>query len=231
MDEKALLHQINILLLEETVRGREYGAEFRTLWNTLFDRVTEHPRTYPPKSGDSTLALPFSFAGIETTFHFDQLKMDEWFRRDINQRRPVVFKAEKLKRDASGVLTFHDSLCSYNGKAPERALTEDNKNIFACALPGLPPRLGIVYGNKWVDSRFTALRRHTLQLYLIQTDYAPAFLQSDLEVCLYLFLMDYCIIRENTGKVKDTELRPFLHVFRPSPMLQVKGLLEPVGDQ
>lgn len=230
MEEKALLHQINILLLEDTVRGREYGAEFRTLWSSLFARVMEHPRAYPPKSDDGVLAVPFSFAGIETELHFDQLKMDEWFRRDIDQRRPVVFKAEKLRRGSDGVLTFHDSLCAYDSGAPERALSDDNRNIFACALPGLPARLRVVYGNKWVDSRFNALRRRTLQLYLIQTDYAPAFLQNDLEVCLYLFLMDYCIIRENTGKVKDSELRPFLHVFRPSPMLQVKGLLEPVKN-
>ena len=45
------------------------------------------------------------------------------------------------------------------------------------------------------------------------------------EVCLYLFLMDYCIIKEDYQKVKDEELKPLLHIFQPSPMLKIKGLL------
>ena len=45
------------------------------------------------------------------------------------------------------------------------------------------------------------------------------------EICLYLFLMDICIIREDYQQVKDEELRNLLHLFRPSPMLKIKGLL------
>ena len=37
--------------------------------------------------------------------------------------------------------------------------------------------------------------------------------------------MDYCIIKENYRTVKDEDLRGFLHIFRPSPMLRIKGLL------
>jgi hypothetical protein len=37
--------------------------------------------------------------------------------------------------------------------------------------------------------------------------------------------MDCCIIKENYTKVKDADLKQFLHIFRPSPMLKIKGLL------
>ena len=37
--------------------------------------------------------------------------------------------------------------------------------------------------------------------------------------------MDYCIIKEDYQKVKDEELKPLLHIFKPSPMLKIKGLL------
>ena len=48
---------------------------------------------------------------------------------------------------------------------------------------------------------------------------------TPLEVCLYLFLMDYCIIKENYTKVKDEDLKQFLHIFKVSPMLRIKKLL------
>ena len=38
-------------------------------------------------------------------------------------------------------------------------------------------------------------------------------------------MMDYCIIKENYKKVKGDDLWQFLHIFRPSPMLKIKGLL------
>jgi hypothetical protein len=93
-------------------------------------------------------------------------------------------------------------------------------------MPGLPPELHVVYGNKWAKQRFlNPLTQRSLPLFLIQTDYVPAFLASPFEICLYLFLMDYCIIKENYRTVKDEDLRGFLHIFRPSPMLRIKGLL------
>ena len=108
---------------------------------------------------------------------------------------------------------------------PETALPESDRNIMACAMPGLPPELHIVYGNKWIARRLSPLLQRSLPLFLIQTDYVPAFLANPFEVCLYLFLMDYCIIKEDYQKVKDEDLKGFLHIFRPSPMLKIKGLL------
>ena len=137
----------------------------------------------------------------------------------------MVFKAQKLKHSRQGTLSLHDSPCDFDPDLPETALTEDMRNIVAAALPELPPRLRIVYGNKWVNGRFNAFMNTRLSLFLIETDYVPAFLATPFEVCLYLFMMDYCIIKENYKKVKDDDLWQFLHIFRPSPMLKIKGLV------
>ena len=125
----------------------------------------------------------------------------------------------------SGRLSFHESVCHSHPEFPETTLPESDRNIMACAMPGLPPELHIVYGNKWIEKRLSPLLQSALPLFLIQTDYVPAFLASPFEVCLYLYLMDYCIIKEDYQKVKDEDLRAFLHIFRPSPMLKIKGLL------
>ena len=131
---------------------------------------------------------------------------------------------QKLKHDKQG-LHFHEYTCSYDPNAAEPALNDENRNIIAAAMPELPARLQIVYGNKWVDGRFNAFLKTRLSVYLIDTDYVPAFLATPLEVCLYLFLMDYCIIKENYTKVKDEDLKQFLHIFKASPMLRIKKLL------
>ena len=83
----------------------------------------------------------------------------------------------------------------------------------------------MVYGNKWVEKTISPLRRSSVALFLIRTPFVPAFLLSPFEVCLYLFLMDCCIIQEDWQKVKDADLKPLLHIFQPSPMLRIKGLL------
>lgn len=60
--------------------------------------------------------------------------------------------------------------------------------------------------------------------FLIGTDYVPAFLGSAMELAVYLFMMDICIIKENCHKVKDKDLKGLLHAIRVSPMLRIKGL-------
>ena len=83
----------------------------------------------------------------------------------------------------------------------------------------------IVYGNKWVDSRFNPLLRSRLDVFLIGTDYVPAFLGDAMEAAVYLFLMDTCIIKSNLGQVPDKDIQGLLHALRPSPMLRIKGLV------
>ena len=209
---------------DNAIRDRSYYPEFRRAWDRLFLAALDAD-DYCELSAPEIYALSHSFAGVDAVFHFDQLKIADWYRQDSGRSKRVVFLPKTFKRSPNGGLSFHDSPCDYDPAAPEPCISDESRNIVAVALPQLPPRLSIVYGTRWVDSRFNALLKTRLSLFLVETDYVPAFLSSPFEVCLYLFLMDYCIIKENYTKVEDDKLREFLHIFRPSPMLKIKGLL------
>lgn len=224
MDKSEVLNQILSSFQDSAIRDRSYYPDFRRQWESLLKK-TLNSEAYYDTEAPSILKAEHSFAGIDAVFHFDQLKIADWYRQDSSRKKRVVFQAKKMKHNKRSGLSFHDSPCDYDPALPESALTEKDKNIIAAALPGLPPRLRIVYGNKWVDGRFNPFMNTRLSLFLIETDYVPAFLASPFEVCLYLFMMDYCIIKENYSKVKDEDLKQFLHIFRPSPMLKIKGIL------
>ncbi|MEA4933833.1 MAG: hypothetical protein VB071_09725 [Lawsonibacter sp.] len=225
-DKATILNAMERLYQDPAVYQREYYSDFRRRWDALLYKALGSGECRLEHRPEAVLTVPYSYGGVDFTLHFDQLKMADWFQQELLHKRHTVFLAKRLKRSSTGVLTFHESICHYDANEPEPALTDEIKNIFACALPGIPPALCIVYGNKWVNSRFHALRKRSLQLFLIQTDYVPVFLSDSFELCLYLFLMDCCIIKENYTKVKDSDLRQFLHVFRPSPMLKIKGLAD-----
>lgn len=227
MNNRELYKSVLNLLQDYSVKDREYYSQFSEQWKWLFEKALERNKTYLPEDASAIFTVKHSFSGIDMSFHFDQPKMANWFEEDSKAKKRAAFIPKRLKRSKAGVLSFHDSICAYDPDAGELTLTKKMKNIFACSLPGLPPALSVVYGNKWVDSMFNVFRQNSLPLYLVPPDYVPAFLGSDFEICLYLFMMDYCIIRENYKKVEDQELRQFLHIFRPSPMLLVKGLLSP----
>ena len=208
MDKKEVFQQILASFQDSAIRERSYYPDFRRQWEALLRKAADSEEQYFDTAAPSILTVEHSFAGIDACFHFDQLKIADWYRQDSSRKKRLVFQPQKLKHSRQGTLTFHDSPCDYD---PE--------------LPELPPRLRIVYGNKWVNGRFNAFMNTRLSLFLIETDYVPAFLATPFEVCLYLFMMDYCIIKENYKKVKDDDLRQFLHIFRPSPMLKIKGLV------
>lgn len=223
MENSEIYQQILNSFQDTAIRDRSYYPDFRRQWEALLKKALNSDEQYFDPDSPSVLSVEQSFAGIDAVFHFDQLKIADWYRQDSSRKKRVVFKPKKLKHSRNGALSFHDSPCDYDPQLPESSITD--KNIIAAALPELPPRLRIVYGNKWVNSRFNVLMNTRLSLFLIETDYVPAFLATPFEVCLYLFMMDYCIIKENYSKVEDKELRKFLHIFRPSPMLKIKGIL------
>ena len=224
MDKTEIFQSVLASFSDNAVRDREYYPEFRRSWEAAFRRALEL-EDYFDISAPSVYEVAQSFAGIDARFHFDQLKIADWYRQDSSRKKRVVFLPKTFKHAKSGDLVYHESRCDYDPAAPESALDLSGRNIVAAALPQLPPRLSIVYGNKWVAGRFNRLLNTRLPLFLIETDYVPAFLASPFELCLYLYMMDLCIIKENCAKVKDAELRQFLHIFRPSPMLKIKGLL------
>ena len=223
MDNQKILQQVFDSFQDSAIRDRSYYPEFRRKWEAVLRRAAESEEVYFDPASDSVFTVEHSFAGIETGFHFDQTKIAEWYQKDLKDKH-IVFKPQKLKHDKQG-LHFHEYTCSYDPNVAEPTLSDENRNIIAAAIPELPARLQIVYGNKWVDGRFNAFLKTRLSIFLIDTDYVPAFLATPLEVCLYLFLMDYCIIKENYTKVKDEDLKQFLHIFKASPMLRIKKLL------
>lgn len=227
MQRGDIMGAFDALIRDPDIRERTYYPDMRRSWERVLRTALESTVSYLPEDPAAVYTVRHSWGGFELELHFDQLKIADWYAREMNRRSQAIFSPTRLKRDRTGKLTFHESVCSYEPEAPESALTDGMKNIVACALPGLPPALQVVYGNKWVNSKFTPLKRGSLSLFLIATDYVPAFLGSPLEVCEYLFLMDCCITKENFKKVKDEELRKVLHIFRPSPMLAIKGLLPP----
>lgn len=224
-DQEMLFKAIDGMYHDSAIRDRSYFNDFRRRWERVIKRAMDSSESYLSENPDAVYTVQHTFGGFDLTLHFDQLKIGDWYERELKRKSKAIFVPKRLKRSRSGVLTLDSSVCNYEPKASEPLLGEKQKNIICCALPGFPPPLQVVYGNKWVDGRFNPLRQTRLSLYFMNTDYVPAFLGSPLEVCLYLFLMDCCIIKENYSKVKDDELRKFLHIFRPSPMLKIKGLL------
>lgn len=222
-----ILSIIDILYHQYAINGRTYFQGFKNRWNAAFERAFSMEASYFSQNLDNVLAVEHTFEDFTFTLHFDQLKINEWYEKEMQRGSKTIFEPKKLKRSRTGVLTLDESICTYDPNLPEPALSEKNKNIIACAFPNLPnPTLRVVYGNKWVNSRFTPLRMRSLQLYLLNTDFVPAFLATPVEVCLYLFLMDCCIIKLNYKVVKDEELQKYLHIFRPSPMLKIKGIID-----
>lgn len=225
MDSHDILQAVEAIYQDYTIRDREYYPDFRRGWDKVLRAALSSEESYLPEDPAGVLTVRHSYGGIDLELHFDQLKMADWYEKELARKSKTVFVAKRIKRSRKGELSFHDSPCTYDPSEPESALTDDIKNIIACALPGFPPELRVVYGNKWVNSKFGPLHSSSMSLFFLNTDYVPAFLGSPAEVCLYLFLMDCCIIKENYKKVKDADLKQFLHIFRPSPMLKIKGLL------
>ena len=225
MDRKTLFENIEAAFQHPEIRERSFYPDFRRSWERLLTDAADSGESYSDPDAASVYPVPHSFDGIETVFHFDQLKIADWYRKEQSRGKRIVFSPTRLKHSRSGGLSFNDTPCAYDPNAAEPALTDDMRNVIAAALPGLPPHLQIVYGNKWVESRFNPFLMSRVSVFLIETDYVPAFLASPPEVALYLFMMDLCIIRENYKKVRDDELKKLLHIFRPSPMLRIKGLV------
>ena len=225
-DYQACYQALETLYQDSAIRDRAYYPDFRRGWDALFRKALESEEKYFYEKAASVIPIHCDYGGLDFTFHLDQSKMADWYYQEVKRKKRVVFVPKRLSRSRSGVLSFHDSPCHWYPELPEKGLEERDKNIMACAMPGLPPQLHIVYGNKWAAERFkNVLTQRSLPVFLIQTDYVPAFLATPFEICLYLFLMDYCIIKSDYQKVKDEDLRGFLHIFRPSPMLRIKSLL------
>lgn len=222
---REVFQKIEALYQDNAVRDRKYYPDFRCSWNALLEPASESKEEYFDLSSNSVVVIHSEYGGLDFDFHLDQKKMADWYDQEVRRRKRIVFVPKRIKRSRNGQFSFHESVCHRHPEFQETTLSESDRNIMACAMPGLPPELHIVYGNKWIEKRSNPLLQSSLPLFLIQTEFVPAFLATPFEVCLYLFLMDICIIKEDYQKVKDEDLRSLLHIFKPSPMLRIKGLL------
>ena len=167
MDNQKILQQFIDSFQDNAIRSRSYYPEFRRRWEAVIRRAAESNEVYFDPASDSGFAGEHTCAGIETGFHFDQMKIAEWYQRDLKDKH-VVFKPQKMKHDKQG-LHFHEYTCSYDPNAAEPALNDENRNIIAAAMPELPARLQIVYGNKWVDGRFNAFLSPRFSRHLLKS--------------------------------------------------------------
>ena len=225
-DDVKILQSVEAMYQDPEIHDREYYQEFHREWDQVMKKAIRGGAEYLPDNAASIFTVEHSFASFDLTLHFDQTKLRDWYEKERKRGSKTIFVTKRLKRSAKGELSLDESLCRYDPSAPEPTLTDEGKkNIIACALPGLPPELRVVYGNKWVNSKFGPFHQRSLSLLFLNTDYVPAFLGSAAEVAQYLFLMDCCIIKQNYAKVKDADLKQYLHIFRHSPMLGIKGLI------
>ena len=206
------------------LKGCSFANEWRNEWRRVLRSAARSPQSYPPARDEAVFPLEHTFQDTSVTFHFDQDKLWDWFQRDgkLDQRR--VFLPRELTRNIEGNVGIRDSQLTWDDALEEPTVSPDGKEIFVASLPGFPPPLRVVYGNRRVEGRFTGLKKRKLPIFLIQADFVPAFLGDSFEAALYLFWMDVCIMMENRVKLKDKDLQPLLHIFRESSMLTIKGL-------
>ena len=225
MDCEKIYRSIPMLWNDTAVTGWAFFAEFRGEWRRLLEKALESDTVYFDASAQTVTRLPVAFCGLETEFCFDRAKIAEWYEKEVNRGKRTVFYPERLRREGSGKLSFKGVSCLYDPNLSEPELEKGSKAVFACAVPSVPVEMRVISGNSCVENQINPFAKRKVSLYRIPTDYVPAFLASPFEVCLYLFLMDYCILKEDAGKVKDEEMKPLLHIFRPSPMLKIKGII------
>ena len=147
MEEQWML-QFDALCRDPAIRNRDFYPDFRRGWEALLRKAAGSSERYFDLEGENVLAVSCSFNGFDFVFHFDQLKMADWYNQELRRGKRVVFVPKRFRRDRQGQLSFHDSPCHYDPNLPEAALTGQDRNILAAAMPGMPPELWIVYGNK-----------------------------------------------------------------------------------
>ncbi|BAK98346.1 hypothetical protein OBV_11480 [Oscillibacter valericigenes Sjm18-20] len=219
--------QILPLFESDWLKKCKFGDEFRNEWKRVLRNAARSDRLYPPEMPEAVFPVDHVFEGVSFTFHFDQKRLYGWYCQDCKLKERRVFHPRELTRsDADGTVGIGQSKLRWDADALEPGVPEEGKEIIVCSLPGFPPPLRVVYGNRRVAGGFHGfLKPNKLNILLIQPEFTPAFFGSAFEVCLYLFWMDCCILMENQPKLKPDGLRLLLHIFRRPSMLTLKELL------
>lgn len=213
------------LFSSKWMQNCSFAEEFRNKWHRILRTNVRSEKNTLPENAETIFPVSCSFHGGNIIFHFDQEKLFDWFRQDSLGKERRVFISKDLTRGLSGELSFHDSPFHYNSTAAEPSIPEKGTEIFVCSLPGFPPPLQVIYGNKRIERSFHGFKKRKLSFYLIPAEFTPAFLCTPFEKCLYLFWMDCCIMMENRAKLKDKDLKPLLHIFRQTSILTVEKII------
>lgn len=206
------------------LKGLSFANEWRNEWKRVLRNAARNPVDYPLQRSEAVCELPHTFQGTDVLFRLDRDKLWDWFQRDGKLKERRVFLQRELRRSVEGDFGIRDSQLTWDADVPEPTVEPGGKEIFAVSLPGVPPPLQVVYGAGRVENCLTGWKKNKLPIYLIQAEFTPAFFTDSFQVALYLFWMDVCILSENRLKLKEKDLKPLLHIFRPSSMLTVKGL-------
>ena len=97
MEQKEVFQQILASFQDSAIRERSYYPDFRRQWEALLRKAADSEEQYFDTAAPSILTVEHSFAGIDACFHFDQLKIADWYRQDSSRKKRVVFKPQKLK--------------------------------------------------------------------------------------------------------------------------------------
>ena len=206
------------------LKGCSFANEWRNEWRRVLRSAVRSPQSYPAARDEAVFPLEHTFQDTSVTFHFDQDKLWDWFQRDGKLKERRVFLPRELTRNLEGCVGIRDSQLTWDEALDEPTVSPEGQEILVASLPGFPPPLRVVYGNRRVEGCFTGFKKRKLPIFLIQADFVPAFLGDSFEVALYLFWMDVCIMMENRVKLKDKDLQPLLHIFRETSMLTIKNL-------
>ncbi len=205
-------------------KGLSFANEWRNEWKRVLRNAARAPEEYPPQRPQAVCELPLTFQGTEIRFRLDRDKLWDWFVRDGKLKERRVFLHRELKRGIDGEFGIRDSQLTWDADDREPTVDPAGKELLVVSLPGVPPPLRLVYGAHRVEHCLTGWKKNKLPIYLVQAEFTPAFLTDSFQAALYLFWMDVCILSENRLKLKEADLKPLLHIFRPSSMLTVKGL-------
>ena len=85
MGNSEIYKQILNSFQDTAIRDRSYYPDFRRQWEALFKSVMDSEEEYFDLSVPSVLTVEQSFAGIDAVFHFDQLKIADWYRQDSSR--------------------------------------------------------------------------------------------------------------------------------------------------
>ena len=133
MNYRELFEAVTGSFADSDIRSRNFYPDFRRKWESLF-RSAMDKEAYFDVSSPTCFTVEHSFAGMDTAFHFDQAKIDQWYTREIGSGKRVVFTPTRMKRDREGLLLYQGSACSYDANAPEPTIDEGNRNVIAAAL-------------------------------------------------------------------------------------------------